>query len=262
MQVVVYHEHGNPLEHGPCDASGHGPGDQIPRRHASGREDPEAGQVEADVDQRGDRGGEHCGHHQIGAVGDQAGKEGAAQHAQPEHGEERHRPAQPRHIPGPGRPGQVPHMHHGEQAGLCQAGRPPGRDEQADDDAGRTGPPQRMDVAYQCGADQRELPGYRVQHRVPHRRGARGDRDQRRDQDHQQRKHRDKGGMSQVGGQHAAVVVAVLLDHAEGERGNPVLLLSGVHPADHPLDRVHAQCAARQSRSQTGRGACGARPGG
>ena len=71
------------------------------------------------------------------------------------------------------------------------------------------------------------------------------DLDQHGHQDEQQREHRHERGMSQVRGEHAAVVVAVLLDYAEDKRGHPMPLLCRIDPADHPLDRVHAHSAAR-----------------
>ena len=83
------------------------------------------------------------------------------------------------------------------------------------------------------------------------RRGTGRDLDEHGHQDEQQREHRHERGMGQVRSEHAAVVVPVLLDHAEDERGDPVPLLRGVRPADRPLDRVHAHCAARQSGPQT-----------
>jgi len=110
-----------------------------------------------------------------------------------------------------------------------------------------------MDVADECLADKRELLRDGVQHRVPQGRGTGRYRHQDRHQDHQQREHRDERGVSQIRGEGATIVVAVLLDHTEGERGDPAPLLCGVHPADHPLYRVHADSAARQGGSQTPR---------
>jgi hypothetical protein len=59
------------------------------------------------------------------------------------------------------------------------------------------------------------------------------------DQDQQQRQQREEAVVGQQGGQVAALVVAELLDHREGDTDPGVLLLVAVDTPQQPFGRVH-----------------------
>ena len=72
-----------------------------------------------------------------------------------------------------------------------------------------------MDVAGQLKADERDLPGHRVEGLLAQPGIARGNQAKDGYQDKEQREHRHEGGMGEVPGQGAPVVVSVLLDDPE-----------------------------------------------
>ncbi len=88
-------------------------------------------------------------------------------------------------------------------------------------------------------ADQRDLLSHRVERLLAQPRVAGRNQAKDRYQDKEQREHRHEGGMGEVPGQRAPVVVPVLLDDPEHERGRLMALLNGINPADRSLDRVH-----------------------
>jgi hypothetical protein len=70
-----------------------------------------------------------------------------------------------------------------------------------------------------------------------------------RDQDEQQREDRDEGGVRQVGDEHAAVVIAVLLHDADDECRRPEALLRAIDLPDQPLRGVHANPTTHRAQN-------------
>jgi hypothetical protein len=128
---------------------------------------------------------------------------------------------------------------------------PPDQGGQSDNEADHARPLQLMDVAGELMPDKRDLAGHRV-HRVdPERRVTRRHQAEDGHQDEQQREERDEGAVRQVGDQHPAVVVAVLLHNAEDERGRLVPLLRTIRLPQQPLDGVHGVNAFRSCTPAT-----------
>ena len=227
------------LEQRPGHPGHAGSGHQVAQRHPLRGEHPERGQEQAHVDQGGGELGRHDPDGGLMPVGVEAGQQRGQHDTDGQHAEELQSSAQPREVPGPGRPGQVPHLLHGEQPGLSQPSRAPDQPGQAHDQADHAGPAEHVNLLGQLMADQRHLIGHRGQHLVPESRVDRCGQAEDRHQHQQQREQRDETGVGEVRHQRAAVVVAELLHHAEDEGRGREPLLSGVDPPDHPLDGVH-----------------------
>jgi hypothetical protein len=120
-------------------------------------------------------------------VGAQAGQERRDDHPEPEHAQEQPGAPEPLQVAGPCRPPQVPHLRHREQARLREPGRSPGQGKQARHQADDAAAAELMDAAGELMADQRHLPGHRVQRLLAQRRVAGGNQANDGHQDQQQR---------------------------------------------------------------------------
>ena len=240
VQVVVQQVDADLLQHRVQDAPDDRPPDQVMGRHSLRGEHAEGADVHAHVEGRSHHHREKVQPEALEHIVIEAGQSGRDDHAGAEQAQEQHRAPEPRHVAGPVCSRQVPHLLHGEQAGLRQSGRAPDQADQAYDQPDLARPPELVDVSCQRAAEQWDLLGHRVQDIGLDRRVDRGeDEAEDRHQHEQQGENRDEGGVRQVRHQHAAVVVPVLLHHPEDERRGRVPPLGRIDLPDRPLDWVH-----------------------
>ena len=188
MPEMADHIRAQRLRQRPRQATEDRTGHQPAGRHPLGGEDAEGEEEHADV------GG---GHENVTGDGEQAGgvavqaqarQQRGDGHAGPEDGQEHQRAAEPREVAGPRGPGQVPHLLHREQAGLGQADRSPGQEEEADDQADDAGAPEFLHSAGELVSDDRELVSDGLEDLMAHRRVVGRDQADQGHQDQQQRK--------------------------------------------------------------------------
>jgi hypothetical protein len=229
------------LQQRPSGPAGGRAGKQGPGRHALGGQHAEADDIQSHVRQQREDDRQHDEDDGVMTVGIKAGQQRGDDDTNAEDAEEDHRAAEPLQVAGARRARQVPHLFHREQPRLGESASAPEQSEQPDHQAQHAGAAQLGHVTGQLVADQRKLPGDRIQHILAQRRVAGRDEAEDRHQDEQQREHRDERGVRKASGQGAAVVVAVLLDHPDHECGCPMTLLGPVRPPEGALHEVHRQ---------------------
>ena len=175
-----------------CDASGDRARHQLAGRDALRGQDAEADEVHADVGRDGESLTGNDDRGSVVTVGGQAGQERRDDHSEPEHGQEQRGAPQPLQVAGPRRPRQVPHLRHREQARLREPCRSPGQGQQGGCQADDAGAAALVDVAGELMADQRDLPGHRVQCPLPQRGVAGRHQGEEGHQDQQQREQGDE----------------------------------------------------------------------
>ena len=132
----------------------------------------------------------------------------------------------------------VPHFGHGVLRGLGDAERAPDQTDDPDDEA-EPAAAHRVHVPFQLRADDRKVGERGVEQVVTQRRVVVEEEAEDRDEHEQEREDRQEAVIGDQGGEVAAPIIAVLLDHSEDEGRRRVPLLPFVHAVDDLVDQLH-----------------------
>ena len=130
-----------------------------------------------------------------------------------------------------------PHRGHHHLGAAAQLHAPVGQPDQPDGRGQHVPRRQLVDVVLEVGADHGELAKGRVDDVVLQRRVPVQDDAHPGDQHQQQREHGEEGGIGDLSGQPAGLIVGVLADDGAGHGGGPMPLLELVDPGDQRRGR-------------------------